>query len=60
MESVRLMLEMAYAGYDHGYTIVVAILYGVIVAYGAAGLYYRVYACLVCYLHTVGKGEERI
>ena len=54
------MLEVAYAGNDHRYTIIVAILYGIVIAYGASGLYDRVYACSGCYLHTVCEWEERI
>ena len=54
------MFKVTQACEYHSHASLVAILHRVIVTDRAAGLYHSRYACLVGYLHTVGKGEESV
>lgn len=54
------MFEVAESGHDHGHAVFVAILYGVVVTDGTAGLYDGIYSRVMGYFHAIRKREERI
>ena len=55
-----LVFEMTEAGGHHGHVVSIAVFDGIVVAYGASGVYHGCDAGFVGYLHTVSKWEEGI
>ena len=54
------MMEQAHAGERHGYTVLVASVYYVVVAYRAASLCYVLHSALVGTLYVVAEREESV
>ena len=53
-------MEQSDACHGHGYAILVACVYHIVIAYRASGLCYIAHAALVGTLYVVAKGEEGI
>jgi hypothetical protein len=58
--SKGLMTEVSKSCHDHGQSVLLAVVNGILVSYGSARLYKSLNPFFVCHSYTIIKGEESV